>query len=463
MLANNETIEDIDLEKEFSRMLSELPWAKFKAAIQSNSRLSKRCMTGGYRFTPKQRHRFERVVIDEARKQEFASQFCNNIFAFWYPVQEELHKTLEDYFHSDEYKQYREEQGLSEDDYVLPDEVFDKYFDPAELDKWRILLCFSPLKFSQEQAQRILHEAEQSGQLVDKVRALEQEVEELRKERDSKEQTLERLESRRKETADELHELRRARRKLNADNKELENRFNSSQAENKRLREELQQKEQELEKNRQQASDVSRKEVDRLQDQVQSLQKELESWQNNYEKQAARNRELNEQLEDRDKQILREQREVQQRDQTINELDSFANLVLQRIDWPRVGSQMKLTPALKRQFNSLMKKLNYEENTGLTLNDTMPRFWNQLMNAEKELVDAVAQSDTREVAEGDVQAYWDQLTDAFYDVALGLEARSILLRMVQEIFYQTFEMEDLENPAVPVKTTASGRTRKNRS
>ena len=51
---------------------------------------------------------------------------------------------------------------------------------------------------------------------------------------------------------------------------------------------------------------------------------------------------------------------------------------------------------------------------------------------------------------GDVEAFWRNLTDVFDDVYIGLEARTILMRMLQEIFYQTLDMKDLESIALPV-------------
>ena len=60
------------------------------------------------------------------------------------------------------------------------------------------------------------------------------------------------------------------------------------------------------------------------------------------------------------------------------------------------------------------------------------------------------------MASGDVEAYWRAMTDAFGDVRISLEARLTLLDMLQEIFYQVLEIEDLESAFIPAKK----RTRK---
>ena len=59
------------------------------------------------------------------------------------------------------------------------------------------------------------------------------------------------------------------------------------------------------------------------------------------------------------------------------------------------------------------------------------------------------QSDVLEVQSGDIENYWRSLTDVFEDVHISLEARNILLRVLQEIFYQTLEMDDLEKVKLP--------------
>jgi hypothetical protein len=50
---------------------------------------------------------------------------------------------------------------------------------------------------------------------------------------------------------------------------------------------------------------------------------------------------------------------------------------------------------------------------------------------------------------GDMQCYWTSLTDAFGDVQISLEARSVILKMLHEIFYQVIEMEDLKEAVIP--------------
>ncbi len=459
MFPNNEPFGNIDLEEICTRMLSELSWTRLQGLIQSNSRLYKRCTVGGHRFTPKHRKRFEKIILQEAQKQNFDRQFCNNLFAYWYPLQEKLYNKLEEYFHSDEYQQYKEQQDISDEIYAIPDEKFEEFFEIEEIEQWRIVLCFSPLEFTREQAERILNESEKSSDLVSKIQNLENDIEQLRKDRDNKERELENLQERYNTCTEELQELRQTKRSNAAEIRDLQNKFKSSQAENKNLRQQLEEKNRQLAEKEQEQSGASEKEMQRLKQELQAAQNELTDWKTKYETQAARNRELAEEIEELNKKRKRDHEQIRERDQSLEELNSFATLICNRIDWPQVGAQMKLSPALKQQFNSLLKKLNYEEDRTLSLGDTLPGFWNSLQETENNLIDNVAQSETKEVETRSPEQFWEELSDTFNDTLISLEARSILLRMLREIFYQTFEMEDLKAPVLPVKSTAAGRRR----
>jgi hypothetical protein len=163
------------------------------------------------------------------------------------------------------------------------------------------------------------------------------------------------------------------------------------------------------------------------------------------------NRQLDEGIATAKKELLFAEQRSEQAEQDAERLGSFADLILGQIDWPKVGAQMKLTPMLRRQFNSLVRKLDYEEDNTLTIEATLPEFWEGLMGLERELIDKVAQSNTLEVATGGVEDFWRALTDAFGDVRISLEARLVLLNMLQEIFYQVLEIEDLEESVLPKK------------
>lgn len=459
MLENNQTPEGVDREKIFSQMLSELPWASFRACVQSNAQVAKRCTAGGFRMDPKNRKRLTKVVLKEARKEDFSETFCGTVFAHWYPLHEDLHEKLESYFHSDEYAAYRKENDLDEDTYVLTDEKFNEFLDPKHLEQWRILLCFSPLKFTDEQAKRILNESQGSEDLLEKLRDLESRVDTLQKERERATRETERLREDQKEARSEVQELRQERRKLTTEVSRLQNKFEASQTENRKFREQLEAKEAEATEKIKETSQSHATEARRLQKDVEAVREELRDWRTRYEEQKAQTRHLKEDVQGAEKRLREKEQEVQAHRDRIKELNGFANLILDNIDWPRAGAAMKLTPSLKRQFNSLIKKLNYEEDRALTIEGTLPEFWGRLQETEKQLIDTLAESNSREVMTGEVEDFWRSLTDAFSDVAIGLEARCVLLKMLQEIFYQTLEIEDLEEMAIP---TGSRRKRKSR-
>lgn len=451
MLGNNEEILGVDLGEAFDRMVSDLPWGSLRAYVQANTQVLKACSAGGHRMNQKRRKRVETILTREAEKAEYSQTMCSGVFAVWYPTHKKLHTGLEEHFHSDEYKAYREENDLEEDDYVLSEEKFEHFFKIEDLDKWRTLLCFSPLKFTQAQADGILNDSQGNTELLDRLTALEAEMEELRR-RDAQltvesQRTTEEAQQR---TA-EANEAKRALREGRGGMEGLAKKLEVSQAENRRLRvqgEKIEAHSKQLEEHFEAELE---KQAGRLRVDLARVQAELMDWQGKYEGQVVANRRLDEGIATAKKELLFAERRTEQAEADSDRLNSFADLVLGQIDWPKVGAQMKLTPMLRRQFNSLVRKLDYEEDNTLTIEATLPAFWDGLMGLERELIDKVAHSNTMEVASGGVEAYWRALTDAFGDVRISLEARLVLLNMIQEIFYQVLEQDDLEASLLPTK------------
>jgi len=70
-------------------------------------------------------------------------------------------------------------------------------------------------------------------------------------------------------------------------------------------------------------------------------------------------------------------------------------------------------------------------------------------------VTSIAKSTERELLNGSIQDYWSSLSEAFDEVMLNLEARSALLGMLRDIFFQTFSDEDLQEPTLSAKPSKS--------
>ena len=451
MLGNNEEILGVDIGDVFGRMVVELPWDSLRAYVQANTQVLKACTAGGHRLDPKRRARVEKMLVREAEKAGYSATLCSGVFAVWYPTHKELHTALEEHFHSDEYKAYREENSLSEDEYVLTDDKFEQFFRIEDLDKWRTLLCFSPLRFTKEQADRILNDSQGNAELLDRLTALESEVEDLRKRDALLTQEAQRLADETQQRTAEANEAKRAMRETRAEIDAVGKKLEVSQAENRRLRlqnEKVAEHNKQLEERFEAALE---KQAGRLRVDLARVQAELQDWQGKYESQVVTNRRLEEGIATAKKELLFAEKRTEQAEADAERLTSFADLVLGQIDWPKVGAQMKLTPMLRRQFNSLIRKLDYEEDNTLTIEATLPSFWDGLMGLERELVDKIAQSNTLEVASGGVETFWRALTDAFGDVRISLEARLVLLNMLQELFYQVMEMEQLEESFLPLK------------
>jgi hypothetical protein len=108
-----------------------------------------------------------------------------------------------------------------------------------------------------------------------------------------------------------------------------------------------------------------------------------------------------------------------------------------------------MSPAIRRNFNSLVKRLNYEEDRTLSIEGTLPEFWGKLCSDERDLIKKISRSNTLEVQNGDVEAFWSELGESFADVRINLEARLFMLGMLHDIFFQVFSEDTLAAPVLP--------------
>jgi hypothetical protein len=454
MLAPEENMPVARRAEIFAAMADELPWPSLKSYILANNQFAKSCLVGGHRLEPKHRARFQALLLKEAEKNEFSQTFCSPIFAQWYPVHETLYKKLEDYFHSDAYKSYRQEQGLAEDAYQLPAERFSEFFSVEDLDKWRILLLFSPLQFTQEQTREILDSVAGNVVLIRRVRELEERDDATRRDVARLTAESERLNAQVAATAEELQELRRARRDLTAERNDLQQKFEGSQAENRRLRQAAQDQEAITQAAVAKAQASLQQERQRLQNALDKLERECTDWRLRYEQQRVEFKSLQELQARTEAERARASALAADWEHQTRELHAFADLVLGRIDWVQVGRNLHLTPVLQRQFNSVMKKLNYEDPARPTIEDTLPVFWERLASQERTVIEQVAQSNTLEVSHGTATEFWAELKEPYEDVIIGLEARVMLMKLMRELFYQTLEQPDLEIPRLPKSRAA---------
>lgn len=448
-------MESINRSEVFSIMLRELQWSALKNCIQMNAQIKKRCTAGGHRLDVKRRSRFEKIVVSEAEKLDFPETLCSAIFAYWYPQQGELHEKLENYFHSDEYKKYLADNDLSENEYVLPDEKFEELFNVAELQKWRVLLCFSPLRFTNEQAEKITEEAQGNTELIETVDKLKEEVEErdstiarLSNELDSARERAETLNK-------EAQQLRQERRDLKKQSEAAEKKFENARRENAKLRDETGKLRQEFEKAKKQTETEWARKSKALNDDLQRQSKEVENWRQKYENLHNENRNLNEKIQKAEKNLAEQRINSDKNRQEIQRVHKFMDMLLERIDWAEVGKQIKLTPQLKLRFNSLIRNLHYDKENKPRINVSLETFWNKLQEQERTLIDNIAKSDTLEVESGNVEDFWNDLEDSFEDVQIALESRTILLPIIHEIFYQTLEEKDLSKDTIPPRMAKS--------
>ena len=449
MLGNNEKIQGVSIPDMFSQMLSELPWRTLSQYISGNAQLLKVCTFGGHRIDPQQRPRLTKQVINEAVKTDYSDSTCSALFAAWYPVHAELHAKLEGYFNSDEYKEYRKENKLNDVDYVLSDDKFREFFQVSDLKAWKILLVFAPLKFTKEQADQILNHQEGSEELLERIKELEARLSEADRKASSASGELEKARQQQQNAENELKEARHQIRTQKGDLEALNQKFLSSSAEVKRLSGLLSSRSEELEKRAATASENAERVTTRLQAELSRLKEELNGWQNKFQEQLQANRQIQNDAANTE---ARAGKSNAERDAAIKKLDEskkFVDLLLSRIDWAKLGSQLKLSPTLRKNFNSMLKRLNYEENLSLTIEGTLPQFWSRLQKKEGELIQRIAASSTLEVEKGDMKGFWEEVKDSFAEVQTSIEARLFMLGFIHELLFAIYVPEQLAAPTVP--------------
>lgn len=449
MLGNNEKIQGVSIPDMFSQMLSELPWRTLSQYISGNAQLLKVCTFGGHRIDPQQRPRLTKQVINEAVKTDYSDSTCSALFAAWYPVHAELHAKLEGYFNSDEYKEYRKENKLNDVDYVLSDDKFKEFFQVSDLKAWKILLVFAPLKFTKEQADQILNHQEGSEELLERIKELEARLSEADRKASSASGELEKARQQQQSAENELKEARHQIRTQKGDIEALNQKFLSSSAEVKRLSCLLSSRSEELEKRAATASENAERVTTRLQAELSRLKEELNGWQNKFQEQLQANRQIQNDAANTE---ARAGKSNAERDAAIKKLDEskkFVDLLLSRIDWAKLGSQLKLSPTLRKNFNSMLKRLNYEENLSLTIEGTLPQFWSRLQKKEGELIQRIAASSTLEVEKGDMKGFWEEVKDSFAEVQTSIEARLFMLGFIHELLFAIYVPEQLAAPTIP--------------
>lgn len=449
MLGNNEKIQGVSIPDMFSQMLSELPWRTLSQYISGNAQLLKVCTFGGHRIDPQQRPRLTKQIINEAVKTDYSDSTCSALFAAWYPVHAELHAKLEGYFNSDEYKEYRKENKLNDVDYVLSDDKFREFFQVSDLKAWKILLVFAPLKFTKEQADQILNHQEGSEELLERIKELEARLSEADRKASSASGELEKARQQQQSAENELKEARHQIRTQKGDLEALNQKFLSSSAEVKRLSGLLSSRSEELEKRAATASENAERVTTRLQAELSRLKEELNGWQNKFQEQLQANRQIQNDAANTE---ARAGKSNAERDAAIKKLDEskkFVDLLLSRIDWAKLGSQLKLSPTLRKNFNSMLKRLNYEENLSLTIEGTLPQFWSRLQKKEGELIQRVAASSTLEVEKGDMKGFWEEVKDSFAEVQTSIEARLFMLGFIHELLFAIYVPEQLAAPTIP--------------
>ena len=450
MLGNNEKIQGVKIPDLFAMMVGELPWRTLSRYINENAQLQKICTLGGHRIDPNQRPRLEKLVVNEASKNDFSETACQPLFGAWYPVHEQLHEALENYFHSEEYKAYRTEHKLTEEDYVLSDEKFNEFYDLKENKAWKLLLAFAPLKFTAEQAEKILNNQEGAAELQEKLTELEAQLVAANKKAADATADVERVRAQLQASVSEVQELKKQQRAMKAELETATQKFTSASAETRRLAAKLAETGEAAQKRAQEASENAERQVSRLQAELEKNKAELNAWQNKYQDQLLANRQIVADAKAVDSKAEAANADKAKAVEELRSYQKFVDLMLDRIDWRSLGSQLKLTnPTMKAGFGRIIKKINYDQDATGKLEEVLPKFWGDFTARETELIHKIANSSTLEVSQGDMEGFWNEVKDSFESVQGSLEARLFMLAFIRELLFSIYTPEQLQTPTIP--------------
>jgi len=122
---------------------------------------------------------------------------------------------------------------------VLSDEKFAEFFNLDHLPEWRVLLCFSPLKFSDAQADRILDDSQGNSLLLERIKTLEERNATLEKRDQQLAAEADRLRDGQQQAQGDALEARKALRQMRADLDAANVRLERALAEGRKLKEQL--------------------------------------------------------------------------------------------------------------------------------------------------------------------------------------------------------------------------------
>lgn len=443
MLNNTQTLpESINLSQLFKKMLNELPWTTFANFLRANAGMFKMLSIGGYRMDVKNRRRLEDIVCREGEKKNYdIASISGLVFTCWYPLQGQLHQQLEEYFHSDAHKEYLKQEELPEETYCLPEEMFDSIYKKEDRIAWQILLSFSPMTLSDRQIEQITSLNCSPEEARAQLEACEKELTAAQKQLTQNENEIQRLRA-------ELNEQKAQLTELKKKNEQDQTRINSLQNENQKLRKQAQESHTEV-------NDVSHDEILKSEKLLAAAKNELEKsknevleWKKRYEAHCVGTKDKDRQIASFKDDIETLNNQIVHLKKQIEKREKFADNLLSRFDWKEIGAQLKLTANVKQQFNALVKKINYEEHKEIGIEQELPAFWEALGVQEKHLIEQIADSDNLEISCPNAADLWDDLEEQFEDVLICLEAKTVLLKLLQSIFCETINNEALNTPNI---------------
>lgn len=391
-------------EESLKLLFDRLKWSEISDVFNSITDVRRAYLTGGFTLKRENKTRSRNVFRKYFKDNPERSDTLKiNLFMTWYSRQEGFGEDIDEYFQSDAYQTLVEEKGLDENFYHLTDEKLEEFSSRWSRDNARLLLFFSPIKFSESQAEVV---AEIEGDVVEK-----------RVEKSPKKEVLDEVRRSLKSAEKENRSLKKDLKKERAELRHLEGEMKGVSKEAETLRGEKERLANQLEELKCQADSHSGA-VRELHSKIRGLENEKRGLVDEREKNHKRINSLKEKVEETERRLLNISRE-----------SPIDRILLDQSKLRSLFSAVHEESEVLSVFENLLKEKT-ESGTGTNF----PEFWEQLGRKEQEKVRALSQISSVDMDKEKFATSWSDTEDLFKDLEYLAQAKLALIGAIHRLF-----------------------------
>lgn len=457
-----------DEEKNLKVLLGKLNWSGLKEVISNSQTMRRAYEAGGFQLRRPNVKRAVDVVSKILRESDQqTSKIKINLFLSYYqqPENREVALYLDKYFESDDYKKAANKQELKNCRYRLNNEKFQSFCSFLDKEKASLFLYFSPIIFTEEQANFLndfsapvgdvndsLVLATKTRVYEDKIRSLEVALRQSSSKLVSEQKQLTKTKTELKRSASsvktkerhlELEKTKTAElsAKVNESAKRIDSLSSASQARKKqidKLESTLRKSEGALKEERVKSEGLNntlqdlknslkkseanysaeRDELTRIKSELRGSVSSLKISEHHLEREKAKCAELSLKLE-----------ELQNSSGKPGSDSLIENLVRPLLSDERLSSLLNNNDREISDFRSLVQK---DLDVGKEI--SFSEFWENLRSKEEGLVKSISQLTTNYFYAENSNDKWLNAEDAFEDLNYSIQAKAVLVRLIHESF-----------------------------